>query len=485
LTTHKPKSHNLDRLGPRLSEIAKRWFDFAVALGGLVGLSPLLAFIALAIKRDSPGPILYRGPRVGKDGVIFKILKFRTMYENQESYAGPPITARGDRRITPVGRWLRDAKLNELPQAWNVLKGEMSLVGPRPEHPDIVHLWDREAREEILSVRPGITSPASIQFHNEEHLLGDGRLMQTYARRIMPDKLRLDRIYVRTRTFWSDLDVLLWTGVVLLPRVGGAVPPEELLFWGPISRFIRRHLSWFTIDIAITLGAFALTGWLWRLPPIWRGGWAELTGLALTFSILYSLGCAIAGAHHVAWPLAGDRDILTLAPGTLIAFATALTVNFSAVDLPGFMVVLASAMAFAGFVTVRYRSRLITRASRWLIRMREGRRGGVREKALIVGTSEVGQLASWLLAHPYFANVMKPVGFVDDAYTRQGMRVNGLEVIGRIQDIPLLVKKHDIGVVIDAVDGGPGGEALAEAWDGVSARVVRMAEVLGAMFKEG
>ena len=104
---------------------------------GLFLLSPFFGIIAWAIKRDSPGPIFYRGRRVGRGGKEFTILKFRTMYECPESYAGPCITAKDDERIMPLGRWLRDTKINELPQLWNVLRGEMSLVGPRPEDPEI------------------------------------------------------------------------------------------------------------------------------------------------------------------------------------------------------------------------------------------------------------------------------------------------------------------------------------------------------------
>src|SRR5690606_29290266 len=106
-------------------------------------------------------------------GKPFRILKFRTMYECPDSYQGPGITAKGDDRVTPVGQWLRHTKLNELPQLWNVLRGDMSLVGPRPEDPDFVKQWSAETRAELLAVRPGITSPASVLFPDEESLLGN------------------------------------------------------------------------------------------------------------------------------------------------------------------------------------------------------------------------------------------------------------------------------------------------------------------------
>ena len=194
------------------------------------------------------------------------------MYERPASYAGPRLTAKDDPRVTPIGRWLRDTKLNELPQFWNVLKGEMSLVGPRPEDPEIAESWSPEVREELIKVRPGITSPASVLYRDEETMLQGGQLMENYLGAIMPSKHRLDQLYVRHRSFLLDLDSLLWTFLVLLPKVGASPPPENRLFLGPMTRLIRRYVSWFAIDTAVTLAAIAAVGLFWRtLGPIERG----------------------------------------------------------------------------------------------------------------------------------------------------------------------------------------------------------------------
>ena len=123
---------------------------------------------------------------MGRGGRTFRILKFRTMYETPVSYSGPKVTAHDDPRVTPLGRWLRDTKLNELPQFWNVLKGDMSLVGPRPEDPDIAQSWPAAVRDEILSVRPGITSPASVLYRNEEALLCAEDVFRQYVARAEP-----------------------------------------------------------------------------------------------------------------------------------------------------------------------------------------------------------------------------------------------------------------------------------------------------------
>src|SRR5512133_353061 len=171
---------------------ARRLLDIIASGLGLLLLSPLFAFIALTIKRDSPGPVFFHGARAGKAGKPFKILKFRTMYECAESYQGPRVTASGDTRITPLGHWLRNTKINELPQLWNVLIGEMSLVGPRPEDVEIAKEWPEKDRKEILSMRPGITSPASILYHDEENLLSSSDVMGDYFTSVLPDKMRLD-----------------------------------------------------------------------------------------------------------------------------------------------------------------------------------------------------------------------------------------------------------------------------------------------------
>ena len=191
----------------------QRVLDLIVAAIGLIILSPLLVVAAVLVAMSSPGGIFFRGQRVGKDGKLFQILKFRTMVENA-AQVGPGITTAGDARITRVGQWLRRTKIDELPQLWNAVRGEMSLVGPRPEDPRYVALYTEDQRH-ILSVRPGITSPASIQFRHEEALLPAGDI-ETYIKLLMPAKIKADLEYLDRRTFWSDLAVLLDTVLKLL-----------------------------------------------------------------------------------------------------------------------------------------------------------------------------------------------------------------------------------------------------------------------------
>jgi lipopolysaccharide/colanic/teichoic acid biosynthesis glycosyltransferase len=188
-----------------------RAFDVAVSLAALIFLSPLFALIAVAVKLTSPGPVFYRGPRVGRHGAQFSILKFRTMLSGA---AGPSITRAADPRVTPVGRFLRRLKLDELPQFVNVLRGEMSLAGPRPEAPEYVLLYTDEERN-VLRVRPGITSPASLRYRDEESLLTGEEWREEYVNRIMRDKLRMDLEWLDRRTFASDLRLLARTAALL------------------------------------------------------------------------------------------------------------------------------------------------------------------------------------------------------------------------------------------------------------------------------
>ncbi|AVP57265.1 sugar transferase [Pulveribacter suum] len=197
----------------------KRALDIAAALMALALLWPLLLALALAVRLDSPGPALFRQERVGLHGRPFRIHKFRTMRTGE---SGPLVTASGDARITRVGRVLRRHKLDELPQLLDVLRGRMSLVGPRPEVARYMALYPAEARSVILSVRPGLTDPASIAFRREEELLAASpEPERTYIDTLMPLKQRYYLDYVRTQSLRGDLAIVLRTAAALLGG-GGA-----------------------------------------------------------------------------------------------------------------------------------------------------------------------------------------------------------------------------------------------------------------------
>ena len=190
---------------------SKRLFDLILTTPALLVISPVLLVLAIWIRFDSPGEIFFKQQRVGRKGKPFRLYKFRTMVKDAEKL-GSRVTAAGDTRITRSGRFLRRTKLDELPQLVNVLKGEMSLVGPRPEVPEYVACWPENDREIILSVKPGITDYATVEFRDEEKILArEDDPREAYVRKILPVKVELYRKYVQNNNIMIDLWIILQT----------------------------------------------------------------------------------------------------------------------------------------------------------------------------------------------------------------------------------------------------------------------------------
>ncbi len=188
--------------------MVKRLVDLVCAAAGLMLLAPVLLAIAVWIKLDSPGPVFFRQWRVGRHGRPFRIHKFRTMRLDAPAL-GPELTVGADPRITEAGVYLRRAKLDELPQLLDVLAGTMSLVGPRPEVPRYVAMYPAALREKVLSVRPGITDPASIEYRDESALLAAAPDPErTYVEQVLPAKLRAAATYAERHTLWGDLRLI-------------------------------------------------------------------------------------------------------------------------------------------------------------------------------------------------------------------------------------------------------------------------------------
>jgi lipopolysaccharide/colanic/teichoic acid biosynthesis glycosyltransferase len=204
---------------PRRGSASKRALDVVVAAALLVVLTPLGLVIAAAIKIDSRGPVFYRSRRAGLRGAEFAMLKFRKMYNGAE---GPALTAADDARFTRVGRLLARTKLDEIPQLLNVLRGEMSLVGPRPEDPDFVRLAPADFAT-VLAVRPGITGLSQLAFARESEILDPSDRVGHYVRRILPQKLTLDTLYSTRRSTRMDVTILAWTLFAVVARRDVAV----------------------------------------------------------------------------------------------------------------------------------------------------------------------------------------------------------------------------------------------------------------------
>jgi lipopolysaccharide/colanic/teichoic acid biosynthesis glycosyltransferase len=198
--------------------MSKRLFDVLLSALALLILSPLMLAVAVAVRVDSPGPAIYRQTRVGRGGRPFSMLKFRSMATTQAPGASL-LTVADDARVTRVGALLRNSKLDELPQLVNVLRGDMSFVGPRPEVPRYVAFYPSELRDLIFSVRPGITDEASIEFRNESDLLaGAADPEKRYLAEILPRKLEIYARYARERSFGGDLRILLRTAALMARR---------------------------------------------------------------------------------------------------------------------------------------------------------------------------------------------------------------------------------------------------------------------------
>ena len=245
-----PGSVRTDNLAGRT---IKRIFDVAVAGIGLVLTSPVLAIVAIVVRAVSRGPALFKAPRVGRHGRIYTMHKFRTMTHGR-THSGALITGPADDRVFPAGRLLRHTKIDELPQLWDVLRGEMSIVGPRPEDPRIVERHYDASMRETLAVRPGLTSPGSIFGSTHPELLGGGDPDEAYVTRMLPIKLALERVYLDRQSFSYDLRVLGRTAAVVVQLALGRTqfpePPEMQeaerfleVFQGLVERGLLREVQ--------------------------------------------------------------------------------------------------------------------------------------------------------------------------------------------------------------------------------------------------
>ena len=196
--------------------MVKRLFDTVFSLFWLALLFPLFLIIVLLVKRDSRGPVFYRSARVGQYGRIFRMYKFRTMVVNADKLGGPSTSA-DDPRLTKLGSFLRKHNIDELPQFLNILKGEMSFVGPRPEVPQEVEIYEPDTKKRILSVKPGMTDLATLaNLHEEEILRGSIDPHRAYQEKIKPKKIRLALEYVQKQSFLLDMKILIKTFLIAL-----------------------------------------------------------------------------------------------------------------------------------------------------------------------------------------------------------------------------------------------------------------------------
>jgi lipopolysaccharide/colanic/teichoic acid biosynthesis glycosyltransferase len=206
----------MPHLSPWCFSWAKRFMDLFLSVFLLLCTAPLMTIAAVLVKTGSPGPAIFRQRRVGQNGTLFTIYKFRTMYLGEAGGSG--LTFNKDPRITPIGGFLRNWKLDELPQLFNVLAGQMSIVGPRPDLPEFIACLP-EALRPVLSLKPGLTSQASLRYRNESFRLKtdmNSQINQTYVDRLLPDKVRIDLQYAKHASLTGDLGIIFGTAIAIL-----------------------------------------------------------------------------------------------------------------------------------------------------------------------------------------------------------------------------------------------------------------------------
>jgi lipopolysaccharide/colanic/teichoic acid biosynthesis glycosyltransferase len=408
-----------------------RVFDILISLMGLLILLLMLPVVGLLIKLDTPGPIFYAGRRVGKDRKLFRMFKFRTMYETTKPL-GVSVSPHGDPRVTPVGLWLRRLKLNEFPQFYNVLKGDMTLVGPRPEAPDMAEKYPPEAQK-IFSVKPGLVGPNQILGRNEEELYPRGvDPTRFYLEEILPQKLPLDLEYIENKSFLKNLKYLFmgtWvtiTGAISRQHLTDNVSQILMLVadtLGCLASFALAHYIRYegfpTVEAATTFWHILPLTVLTRIPVIFYLGGYQTLFRYLTLNDLKKVfqGVFIGSLLLVICSYFSGALFERYGRGVFIIDWLSLTVM-----LLGYRVVLKT-------LHQRY--------------VKEQDNGEPKRVALIWGSGEHGL---WCLR--YLNQSQNPryevMGFIDEEIRMHHKRIDGLRVLGDHNHLEILTQLYRI-----------------------------------------
>ena len=411
----------------------KRILDVAVSLTALVLLAPAFAIIALAIKIDSPGTVWFRQERIGRGMRRFRVIKFRTMKERTGGDAGSLLTVEGDARITRVGGFLRKAKLDEFPQLLNVLFGDMSLVGPRPEVPEYVELFAKDY-EIILGVRPGLTDPASFKYRNEAAILAAAPDPEReYVERILPDKIRLAKAYVADSCLSLDLTLIMKT---VLEAVGMEA--------GPMARGILRHRRpmVITLQLALVILSYYLAWQLrfdGRVPARERGIiWTFLPWLLVLRAVFFARFRLYQGLWRYT-SLSDGVSIATAVALSSVPFVIVVRLVYGEAAHPRSVFVIDAVLLIALMVAVRLGRRLYHELA--------AARPGVR--VLVFGASDAGE---FVIRELKKSEKYRVIGLVDDDPDKRGRRIHGVPVLGGRKDLPGILATHKCSEVLVALN---------------------------------
>jgi lipopolysaccharide/colanic/teichoic acid biosynthesis glycosyltransferase len=438
----------------------KRAFDVVVAGTGLLLLAPLFALVAIAIKLESPGPVFFRQERVGRHGRTFRIFKFRTMVVAAvEGGDGSPLTVAGDLRVTRVGGWLRHFKLDEFAQLIDVLRGTMSLVGPRPEVPRFVEHYPAEWRERLLSVRPGITDFASVHYRDEGELLARASDPEReYLEIVLPAKLRHALDYVDNPSLGADLRVLgLTLRTAFLPRLPtprSTTPMNENSLWPRLDRAMSalhpRNRTVATVADAVAIFACWHATYLFRLgfERFLPGRPAYDDYVALAVVAVYLACLALTGVPRGLWRFFGFDDFRRIA-AACVAAGLVCAVAILMAQLTGVaraVLLLHPLFCIVVLSLMRMIYRLVAEAARARV---EGAEGEPR-RAIVLGAGEAGRR---LIAAIHRRDGWTVLALLDDDPAKQGLRVGGVTVSGVLPDV---LQPHVIAGATHIVVAMPG-----------------------------
>ena len=432
-------------------------------------LSPLMLAIALLIKLDSPGPVFFRQVRVGRHGQPFRIFKFRTMTQMQVSGA-PQLTVATDARITRVGRWLRPTKLDELPQLIDVLRGTMSLVGPRPEVPRYVEHYPAESRERVLSVRPGITDFASVHYRNEGELLARAADPEReYLDVILPSKLRYAMHYVDNVSLADDLKLLgLTLRTVFVPTFPTSkrwLAMNDSKLWGRLDRAMSSLHPQRRFFAALTDAVTVLV--CWHITYLFRLGFERYQPGRpwyddyVSFGVVaaYMVCLALLGVGRGIWRYFGFDDLKRITLGCLMGGAISAVAVLLA-QLSGVaraVLLLHPLFCIAALSIVRMAYRMVWEQARSNINGQHGE----PKRAIVLGA---GEAARRLIASIHLRDGWTVLAMLDDDPAKRGSRVGGIPVLGPLADLALPHIHAEATHVIVAMPGASAEQrALATA----------------------
>lgn len=430
----------------------KRTFDMLLATLGLILLAPLLAVVAILIKLDASGPVLFSQARVGRGFGVFELLKFRTMVHD-ENIQGGLLTIGTDSRITRIGCVLRRYKLDELPQLFNILKGDMSVVGPRPEVSYYVDMF-REDYQEVLKIRPGLTDLASLRYFDEQTTLGmSPNPEKEYVENILPNKVRLAKVYIRQRSFLYDLFIIGETLLKLsgLQKNAFMFPDEHGKMAATVPQFglvhhivtICRRPIVVLIHIALVVMANYLAFWLrfdgqipeqavnlFQMTLVWL-----VTIRCLTF-IPFRL-------YQGLWKYTGLWDLKNIIGGITAstgAFAILVHVGFSQIHYPLSVMLIDALLLLVMLGGIRLTRRIF----------RGVRLGGEGRRVLIVGAGDAGEMIVRDMVRAAESDYV-PVALVDDDAAKVGQRIHGIPVVGTCRDLSGVMEQYHPEEVLLAI----------------------------------